>query len=1065
MPFRLSFLLFLILICWGQHRSHAQFSNVSFQHLGPEQGLPIHYITAAVQDTSGFMWVGTMMGMVRYDGKQCRIFDHERLNPHSLSDMLVRSVFMSKNGTLWIGTQNGFNRFDFRTQQFERFYFNQYGKRCNYIRCVAEDTQGKLWLGTASGLLVFDPISKKSELVKLPTDASSKTQVYSIRSIMADGETIWVGTDMGLYRYHRSSKSFQVFCKSDELGSIPDNSLSALAKHPQTGDILVGSRSGMVASLSLSSELFRIIKLPLKEPQEISRIYFDRDQTLWISTLGEGVFYFIKNSDKVGQFLSDINTPSSLGSNYVKSVFQDRAGVIWFSTSYKGLSRFNPYNQSFRSLLKDANVPQPNANASTINRIAVDSKDNLWLATSEGLLWIDAKKTTHKRYLHDPNNPYSLTDNYINSVLVDRNGGVWVGTRSYLHYFDVKTGRFTHFDHLPNEENPSPSEDITRTDFVAGKLIYDLAESGDGRIFIGTEEGLTIYNPKTRIFTNHFNDAQVRKVPVNRFNSLFFDSKNNLWVGCGVDEVLCISPDLSKTVSYRYEESNPKGLPDNGVMAFAEDSKGNIWMGTDNGLGCLNRQTQQFTNFTTRNGLANNYISALIRVGNTLWMGTANGLTRFEENGKRFTSFGSADNLQVLSVETECVAKDSQGNLLFGGLYGLVSFHPNQVKTNSFIPPVAVTSVKVYGKEVLPTLYRQANVPIELDYDQNDLTIEVAALSYDHSENNLFSFWLEGIEKTWGAPTHQTTLNYLNLQPNEYILHVRAANNDGVWNPVPYHLHIIIHPPFWQRWWFRLLLLATLIGSGVYLYRWRVKMIEHEHATEVKLLEEQQTLQNQLNQELTEKLDYQQKFEIAQKQQAETERKTILLEREKFLSKYQNLVNQLNPHFLFNSLAVLDSLIYKDHKLASKYLRQLTKVYRYLIENDDHETVTLEQELRFARDFVSLLHMRYSDGLQIDIHLSETLYHKRIVPVTFQNLIENAIKHNITALESPLKVLIYEDNGYLIFENNLQKRGTVATSNKRGLSDFKALYSYLTNRPLFIEETNTHFVVRVPLLD
>lgn len=1065
MQLRFLSLLCCVLAYWGQVRSYAQFSNVSFQHLGPEQGLPIHYITAAVQDTSGFMWVGTMMGMVRYDGKRCRIFDHQRNDPHSLSDMLVRTVSMSKNGTLWVGTQNGFNRFDFRTQKFERFYFSQHGKRCNYIRCVAEDTQGKLWLGTATGMLIFDPVSKKSELLKLPTDASSKAQVYSIRSIMADGETIWIGTDLGLYRYDRTSKSFQVFCKSDELGSIPDNSISTIAKHPQTGDILVGSRSGMLASLSLSSELFRLIKLPLKEPQEISRIFFARDQTMWVTTLGEGVFYIPKGSEKIGQFLSDINTPNSLGSNYVKSVFQDRAGVIWFSTSYKGLSRFNPYNQSFRSVLKEANVPQPTANGSTINRIAVDSKNNLWLATSEGLLWIDAQKTTYKRYLHEPTNPYSLTDNYINCVLVDRQDGVWVGTRSHLHYLNTKTGKFSHFEHLPNAENPSPPDSIARTDFVAGKNIYDLEESPDGRIFIGTEEGLTIYNPQTRTFANHFNNAQVRKVPVNRFNSLYFDSKKCLWVGCGVDEVLCISPDLSKSTAYHYQENTPHSLPDNGVMAFVEDSRGNIWMGTDNGLGCLNHATQRFTNYTTRHGLANNYVSALIRVGNTLWMGTANGLTRFQGTDKQFTSYGSADNLQVLSVETECVAKDKEGNLLFGGLYGLVSFHPDHVKTNKFIPPVAVTSVKVYGQEVLPTLYRQAQAPIELNYDQNDLTIEVAALSYDHSENNLYSFWLEGVEKGWSPPTHQTTLNYLNLQPKEYILHVRAANNDGIWNPVPYRLTIIVHPPFWQRWWFRLLMLALLIGSGIYLYQWRVKMIEHEHATEVKLLEEQQTLQNQLNQELTEKLDYQEKFEIAQKQQAETERKAILLEREKFLSKYQNLVNQLNPHFLFNSLAVLDSLIYKDHKLASKYLRQLTKVYRYLIENDDHETVSLEQELRFARDFVSLLSMRYSDGLQIHIQLSEELYHKRIVPVTFQNLIENAIKHNITALESPLRIVVYEENDYLIFENNLQKRGTVATSNKRGLNDFKALYSYLTNRPLFIEETSTHFVVRVPLLD
>jgi LytS/YehU family sensor histidine kinase len=302
------------------------------------------------------------------------------------------------------------------------------------------------------------------------------------------------------------------------------------------------------------------------------------------------------------------------------------------------------------------------------------------------------------------------------------------------------------------------------------------------------------------------------------------------------------------------------------------------------------------------------------------------------------------------------------------------------------------------------------------------------------------------------------------LSPGEYILHIKAANNNGIWNPTATQLFIIIHPPFWQTWWFRVLLLLLVIAGGVLLYKWRVRLIQQQHGAELKRSEEQRTLQSQLNQELKEKLDFQQKLEIAQQQQIETERKTILLEREKLLGRYQNLVNQLNPHFLFNSLAVLDSLIYKDHKMASKYLRQLTKVYRYLIENDHQEVVKLEQEMHFAQDFIGLLQMRYGEGLSIEMVIPAELYDKKIVPVTIQNLIENAIKHNTTAVESPLQISIREENGYLVVENNLQKRGTVTTSNKRGLNDFKALYSYLSSKPVEVAETDEYFRVSVPLL-
>lgn len=1043
-----------------------QSSDISFQHLSPEEGLPIHYTTEITQDTSGFIWIGTLTGLVRYDGIRCKIFEHDRQNPHSLSDNLVRAILLSKNGTLWVGTQHGFNRMDFKTQQFERFHFTKYSERSDYIRCIGEDFRGKLWLGTAHGLLLFDPKTGQSELIKLPTDASSKALVYSIRSILMDGFTVWIGTDLGLYRYNIKEKSFQVFCRSDELGSIPDNSIRSLVKHSKTGNIIIGTRTGILSVLSLASEHFTTMNLPLAEPREINALFYDKDRNLWICTQGQGIFCYRENEHKFINYQSEINNPNSLSSNYVRFAFQDRSGVLWFSTSYKGISRFNPANQSFTSPLKEVGFHPKSANDGTVNRIAVDRNNNLWLGTENGAVWINQTTKAHKIYRHDPKNKNSLADNGVNSVYVDPEDNVYIATR-HFHHLDPETGKFEVYDHLPNEAMPSPPPIMPKRDFVAGRLVFDIHPIGDGRLYLGTDEGLNIFDPKTKTFANRFNDDRIRRLPLNRYNSLYTDSKKNLWVGCGVDEVHCISPDLTKVTTYRYREEDPKSLPDNGVMSFAEDSNGKIWMGTGNGLACLDLKSQSFTNYFVRDGIANNYVSALIRVQHTLWMGTANGLTRYDERQKRFVSFGRADNLEVLSIETKSVAKDHSGNLYFGGLYGLVRFHPDHVKTNTFAPPVVVTSLRVHSREILPTHTPHHNLPITLAYDENDLTIEAAALSYDHPENNLFSFWLEGVKNDngWRPPTTQGYINYLNVPPGDYRLHVKAANNDGVWSLSPYTLRIIIHPPFWQTWWFQTLIAGLVIAIGVYIYRARVKIIQREHATQVKLLEEQQALQNQLNRELTEKLDFRQKFEVVQKQQVETERKAIMLEREKVLARYQGLINQLNPHFLFNSLAVLDSLIYKDHKLASKYLRQLTKVYRYLIENDDHEVVMLEQELRFARDFVSLLHMRYGTGLCVEIDISDDISHKKVVPVTFQNLIENAIKHNTTGLESPLWIRIREESDYLVFENNLQKRGAVTTSNKKGLSDFRALYSYLTERPMEIKETEDRFIVYVPLLD
>lgn len=1043
---------------------YGQSSTAVFQQLSTEQGLPNFYTTAAVQDKAGFIWIGTFSGLVRYDGHRFKNFTHEHGNPTSLSSNYIRTVFVTRAGIIWVGTELGLNRFDFQTGQFERFYFTKWGERCNNVRFITEDAQGLLWLGTSGGAFSLNPQTKQIKLLPLPTDASLKKPVYSIHHILVDDKQIQIGTDMGLYCYHTDTKSFEVFRKSNELGSIPENAVFSLAKNPRTGHIAVASRNSTFAVFDPKTKHFRKIPLELGGNYPISILICAQDGTFWGGTHGGGVFSYDETKEQIKVYQNDISNPSSLGANIINGIFQDKSGLLWFCSARNGVSRFNPSTQLFNYPLEEAGYKPTSANGMMINKPFADKFNHLWLASDDGLIWFNTVTKKYKKYRKDSPAGNGLSENKINTVHANQQGRVWIGTNGHFYEFNRKSGIFKSFYNLPNDQNPSFSGYLPQRNFVAGKFIFDMAERTDGKIFIGTNEGLNLYNPHTQSFSNRFNDSLIRKLPPNYYHSLYIDSRQNLWIGCGLDEVLCVSPNLTTFKRYHHEENDPYSLTENDVMAFAEDSKGNIWMGTDNGLGCLDVRTQRFRTYTTQDGLPNNNVSALIRHGKYIWIGTSNGLCRYDEIKEKFENFGRSDNLKVININMESAAKDYEGNLLFGGGKGLVKFNPANLMMNMFIPPAVITSVSVYGKEMLPDPLAASRKPIMLEYDQNDLEIEVAALNYDHPEKNLYTFWLENGEKKWSIPTHNPSLNYLNLAPGDYILHVKAANNNGIWNPKATQLAIIIRPPFWQTWCFRLLLILLAAGCGTLLYKWRVSLIRRQHSTELKLSEEQRLLQNQLNQELKEKLDFQQKLEAAQQQQIETERKTILLEREKLLGRYQNLVNQLNPHFLFNSLTVLDSLIYKDPKMASKYLRQLTKVYRYLIENDDKAVVRLEQEVRFANAFIDLLHMRYGDGLYIDMVISEELYEKKIVPVTIQNLIENAIKHNTTALEMPLRISIRQENGYLIVENNLQKRGIVTTSNNKGLNDFKALYSYLTPHPIQVEETDDYFRVRVPLL-
>jgi LytS/YehU family sensor histidine kinase len=189
-----------------------------------------------------------------------------------------------------------------------------------------------------------------------------------------------------------------------------------------------------------------------------------------------------------------------------------------------------------------------------------------------------------------------------------------------------------------------------------------------------------------------------------------------------------------------------------------------------------------------------------------------------------------------------------------------------------------------------------------------------------------------------------------------------------------------------------------------------------------------------------------------------------LLEKEKTQVMYENLKQHLNPHFLFNSLASLSSLIRIDQQLAGDFLERMSKIYRYILKNKDNETVPLADELKFVDLYIQLQKTRFEKGLEINLNIDEEHHHRKIAPVTLQNLVENAIKHNVADPESPLIIDLFIENDYLVVRNNLQRKSFVETSNKQGLANMESLYRYLSGKPLIIAADENYFTVKIPLI-
>lgn len=197
----------------------------------------------------------------------------------------------------------------------------------------------------------------------------------------------------------------------------------------------------------------------------------------------------------------------------------------------------------------------------------------------------------------------------------------------------------------------------------------------------------------------------------------------------------------------------------------------------------------------------------------------------------------------------------------------------------------------------------------------------------------------------------------------------------------------------------------------------------------------------------------------------ENARQLFGLQEENIISQFESLKAQVNPHFLFNSLNVLSSLIFIDQNKASKFVRQLSKVYRYVLEHKDKDTIPIQDELPFIESYIFLLKTRFDQNLVVNLDLPKEVKTRKVAPMVIQLLIENAIKHNIVSKAKPLTLTISRLGDTLTVENNIQLKSSTEVSSGIGLANIKKRYEYLTNKKVEIEQGETRFVVRIPLID
>lgn len=816
-----------LLLILAHFSAFSQIPNLKFAHVGTEQGLPNITIQCLLQDSKGFMWIGTQDGLNRYDGLKVTTYKNNTQDSTTISDNFIRCIYEDHNHTLWIGTTYGLNKFNDSSNTFTHYKYHKLHTNTlsnSTVTCILEDSKNNFWITTGSGIDLMD--RQHGVFKHFAHDPKNPNSLADDRSnyVFEDSnKNLWVGTEVGLDLFDRQKGTFKLFYYSGNNGK--GNEIRNI-KEDRVGNLWIATNDGGVTKLSadhktfsgyrhqeglpgsLSSDMISGFLIDKKgnlwagaingglnlfmpktntfvnfqpEPQNsaslsqksVSAILEDRQGNLWVGTHRGGVNVYVPDAQKFELYRQGLAT-NTLSYSDVKTFFEEKNGDIWVGTDGGGLNLFNRKQKTFTRYVHDPKKLN-SLSADAVLDIAEDKQGKLWIGTwAGGLNLLNRSTGTFTVFKNNPRDVHSISANFVQKVFLDSKGNFWVGTYfGGLNLLDTKTYRF-----IPINKDP---DGVTS---LLGKNIISITEDKNGNIWFGTDDGgLNRYNYETRRFAHYFNDLEK-------------------------------SPDL---------------------RALFTDRKGRVWAG-QSGLYVYNKSRDKFGLFTKKGVLGYEFVKGITEdESGNLWVSTSNGLVRLNPESGAIKEFNTGDGLQGMEFEANAFLRAHNGEMFFGGENGMNVFYPKDIKVNNFVPPVYITGFEIFNREMLPgkpgsPLNADISLTqsITLNHKQTAFSFNFAALNYVIASNNRYAYKLENFDKDWINAGNERKASYTNLDPGTYIFRVKASNNDGFWNERGASVQIIILPPFWATWWFRTISLLVVLVSAYSYYRRKIDNIEQQ---------------------------------------------------------------------------------------------------------------------------------------------------------------------------------------------------------------------------------------------
>ncbi len=830
-------LVLFLLLTSIYERSYAQKGNYIFKHLTTQDGLISNKITCIYQDHDGFMWIGFQTGLQRYDSRKFKNYTADVRDTAALQSDWISAIFEDSKKRFWIGNDIGtaytLNR---ATGQF--YNYNLHTSPPNKISGIIyfkEDKLGAIWILAHDGIYKLNEKINQFEKQDTQIGLSKSTKAAGIGSMVFDEDNnIWLNTTTGIKFYNqREKKLYDANYNPNHKPVFDINYLGGFVLLTQKKLWFTGNGRFYKYDL-LTGELnkFSIDKLSSKK---IDRVFqkesaadlfcVDTDKVI-IALAGRGLAMY--NPDKNIFSVVEIDNNNPTGYHSLEGIesrvmlIQDNDKNIIAGTD-AGINIYNKQKQLFK--IHKTDVASGNLFPKT------EANDFLEMPNGDifisyyyfdgGIVKTDSNFQFKKHYLYNDNGNKKNNGNVVWTLFNDGKGNIWApNQRNNFLKLDIKTDKI--------------GED---KDSTLGGPIITIKQDKQGDIWMGHwRKGLVKKDGKTNKYSFYTNFLQTDTTYKKRVQCLLIDG-NKIWAGTLQNGLQVFDKKKEKFVeSFVTDIKNETSISSNCVTDIIEYNKDTLVLATLMGINIFDKKNKTFKTITTKEGLPNNLVQTVMSDGlGNVWAACyQDGFCKINMADLSITNYGLNDGLTD-NIFTNKFHKLKNGTFLLGTSESFISFNPVLFSASATPKDVLITGMQIFEKDVLlnPSVY--INQTLKTSYNQNSVRIDFASLEYWNPESIKYYYRLNGVDKEWMLADKNNTVIYNHLNNGEYLFEIKCANRDAVFCKNITTLKIIITPPFWKTWWFRILLIIAAFSLIYGFTKWRIKNVKAIAAEKLKV--------------------------------------------------------------------------------------------------------------------------------------------------------------------------------------------------------------------------------------